>query len=97
MEQIAERKTAVIIVLYNPSADDILNVRNIAKRYRGVIVDNSEKPFTPDDKIEKMHYVCNRANKGIAEAQNTGIRMMMQEEKELKVKQNSQIAEYDDA
>ena len=80
MEQIAERKTAVIIVLYNPSADDILNVRNIAKRYRGVIVDNSENPFTPYDKIEKMHYVCNRANKGIAEAQNTGISMMMQED-----------------
>ena len=79
MEQITERKIAVIIVLYNPSEDDICNARNIARNYRGVIVDNSEKPFTADKKIERMHYICNRANKGIAEAQNTGIRIMMQE------------------
>ena len=46
MEQITERKIAVIIVLYNPSEDDICNARNIARNYRGVIVDNSEKPFT---------------------------------------------------
>ena len=71
--------TAVIIILYNPSEEDIGNAESVAKTYRGVIVDNSDLPFTKDSKIGRMHYVCNKANKGIAEAQNIGMRIMLRE------------------
>ena len=47
--------TAVIIILYNPSEEDIGNAESVAKTYRGVIVDNSDLPFTKDSKIGRMH------------------------------------------
>jgi len=79
MEQIRESGIAVILVLYNPKEEDVANARNVASRNRGVIVDNSTVSITKDKKVGRMHYVCNYANLGIAEAQNMGIRMMMAE------------------
>lgn len=73
-------KIAVIIIFYNPTTEDILHVKSIANNFNGVIVDNSENAYTSDNKIGNMHYVCNKTNKGIAEAQNIGINIMMNED-----------------
>ena len=66
-------KVAVVIVLYNPKTEDIDNVRRIAKENEGVVVDNSLKPFMDGDTIGKMSYIYNKANLGIAEAQNIAL------------------------
>ena len=72
----ATRHIAIIIVLFNPQADDIEHARRLAERYRGCIVDNSATPFTTEERIGLMHYQCNHGNRGIAEAQNIGIRQL---------------------
>lgn len=77
MEQVKKSDVAVVIVLFNPEDDDVANVRSIASRYRGVIVDNSSAAITADDEIGRMRYMCNHGNLGIAEAQNIGIRMLL--------------------
>ena len=87
--------TAVIIILYNPSEEDIGNAESVAKTYRGVIVDNSDLPFTNDSKIGRMHYVCNKANKGIAEAQNIGMRMMLGEKIQIHYNPNNPSISYE--
>jgi len=68
---------AVIIVLYNPSESDIDNVRDIAGKNFGVIIDNSCTPFTEKSIVGNMKYICNRKNMGIAEAQNIAIREIL--------------------
>lgn len=68
---------AVIIILYNPSKEDISNVVDIARYSKGIIVDNSIKPFTKDSVVGNMSYICNKKNLGIAEAQNIAIRTIL--------------------
>lgn len=65
---------AVVVVMYNPSDDDIRNVRKIASQHYGVIVDNSVSYHSDSDAIGKMHYIHLGENRGIAEAQNIGIK-----------------------
>ena len=70
-------KVAVIIVLYNPDTNDIDNVRRIAQYNVGFVVDNSLIPFMDGETIGKMSYICNKANIGIAEAQNVALREIL--------------------
>ena len=65
---------AVVIILYNPSEEDISHSMKQAALWYGVIVDNSAEPFTDNTRIGNMLYICNRKNVGIAEAQNIGLR-----------------------
>ena len=70
-------KVAVIIVLYNPDTNDIDNVRRIAQYNVGFVVDNSLIPFMDGETIGKMSYICNKANIGIAKAQNIALREIL--------------------
>lgn len=70
-------KVAVIIVLYNPDTNDIDNVRRIAQYNVGFVVDNSLIPFMDGETIGNMSYICNKANIGIAEAQNIALREIL--------------------
>ena len=70
-------KVAVIIVLYNPDTNDIDNVRRIAQYNVGFVVDNSLIPFMDGETIGNMSYICNKANIGIAEAQNVALREIL--------------------
>lgn len=78
-------KVAVVIVLYNPDTDDIDNVKRIAQNNVGVVVDNSQEPFMDCDSIGKMTYICNKANLGIAEAQNIALRLILKDDYEYVV------------
>ena len=69
---------AVVLVFYNPSESDIQNARTLSSVYGGVIIDNSDKPFTDETMIGRMRYVCNHKNLGIAEAQNIGIKHILE-------------------
>ena len=70
-------KVAVIIVLYNPDTNDIDNVRRIAQYNVGFVVDNSLIPFMDGETIGNMSYICNKANIGIAKAQNVALREIL--------------------
>lgn len=70
-------KVAVIIVLYNPDTNDIDNVRRIAQYNVGFVVDNSLIPFMDGETIGNMSYICNKANIGIAKAQNIALREIL--------------------
>lgn len=71
---------AIIIVLFNPNAEELSNIRNIARSYDGVIIDNSSLASFADSKVGKMEYFYDGKNKGIAEAQNIGIKRCLQKE-----------------
>lgn len=71
---------AVIIILYNPSEEDIRYTRDMAKLWNGIIVDNSTIPFTVERNIGNMMYICNKSNLGIAEAQNIALRILLKEQ-----------------
>ena len=70
-------KVAVIIVLYNPDTNDIDNVRRIAHYNVGFVVDNSLIPFMDGETIGNVSYICNKANRGIAKAQNIALREIL--------------------
>ena len=70
-------KVAVIIVLYNPDTNDIDTVRRIAQYNVGFVVDNSLIPFMDGETIGNMSYICNKANIGIAKAQNIALREIL--------------------
>lgn len=72
MEQI-DTKFGLVIVLYNPSAENKVNVLRLASQYCGVIVDNSESASLNTNDIILMHYIPNAKNLGIAEGQNIGV------------------------
>ena len=77
LDLIQNEKVAVIIVLYNPDTNDIDNVRRIAQYNVGFVVDNSLIPFMDGETIGKMSYICNKANIGIAKAQNIALREIL--------------------
>ncbi|MBR1448443.1 MAG: glycosyltransferase [Prevotella sp.] len=71
---------AIVIVLFHPSESDVDNVRMLASRYRGVIVDNSDLPSFPhNDKVGMMRYMALGENRGIAEAHSRGISALLNE------------------
>ena len=71
--------TALVIVLFNPTDDDIHHLQHVAQLYPGVIVDNSERPHFGSEQVGLMHYVFLGGNMGIAYAQNVGIEHIMQQ------------------
>ena len=77
LDLIQNEKVAVIIVLYNPDTNDIDNVRRIAQYNVGFVVDNSLIPFMDGETIGNMSYICNKANLGIAKAQNIALREIL--------------------
>ena len=77
LDLIQNEKVAVIIVLYNPDTNDIDNVRRIAQYNVGFVVDNSLIPFMDGETIGNMSYICNKANIGIAKAQNIALREIL--------------------
>lgn len=50
----------------------------MSEHWDGVVVDNSSSPSMSVDNIGTMTYICNGKNLGIAEAQNIGIRYLME-------------------
>ncbi len=66
-------KVFIIIVFYNPSAEDIAAASHLAERWQGAIIDNSPQPCFAGDKWGRMIYRYNNENLGIAAAQNIGI------------------------
>lgn len=66
-------KTALVIVLFHPTADDLRQLRRVSQRYEGVIVDNSETRSFDEEEVGLMHYIPLHKNAGIAHAQNVGI------------------------
>ena len=71
---------ALIIVLYNPTKEQLFRVRQLGSSYRGVIVDNSPIRNFPNA-IGNMSYLFNDGqNLGIAEAQNRGLRLALERE-----------------
>ncbi len=70
---------SIIVILYNPTDKQMEHLRIIAKCYTGVIVDNSQKANITGEQIGLMKYVFNNGNLGIAEAQNIGLRIIIDE------------------
>lgn len=73
----AVHKVAIVVVLYNPSEDEKVNVLRLSETNFGVVVDNSPEPAFIGSQIGKMHYVSLRENAGIAKAQNVGSRYIL--------------------
>lgn len=67
---------ALLIVLFNPTAEERLNVERVSKMFNGVIVDNSPNPVSENSMIGKMSYLALGKNEGIAKAQNIGIEFL---------------------
>lgn len=68
--------TALIIVLYNPRAEDINNVERLSALYNGCIVDNSPKAVFHTEAVGAMSYLWMGGNKGIAAAQNAAFELI---------------------
>lgn len=69
----------IIIVLFNPSQEDLRHAELMADAHKGVIVDNSATRSFPADRVGLMHYLPLMDNFGIAAAQNAAIRFMQQQ------------------
>lgn len=64
----------IIIVLYNPTNEQISHLKKLATAYNIVAIDNSEKTSLSQDEIsERVCYIPLMNNCGIAKAQNVGI------------------------
>jgi len=72
-------KTALVIVLFHPTDDDIHHLEHVSQLYRGVIVDNSENRCFESEHVNLMDYIFLGGNKGIAHAQNVGIERLLQD------------------
>jgi len=79
MEQKPETNIAVVIVLYQPRAEEVENVRRLSSCYHGAVVDNSAVPTFPDGRLNLMDYVFMGQNAGIAKAQNVGVRTCLKD------------------
>lgn len=73
----ANSDVALVLVLYNPSADDLHNVTQLSMRYEGVIVDNSDEDNFDGREVNRMEYIPLHGNHGIAEAQNVALRNIL--------------------
>lgn len=72
-------KTALVIVLFHPTDDDIRHLEHVSQLYPGVIVDNSENRCFESDQVNLMDYIFLGGNTGIAHAQNVGIERLLKE------------------
>ena len=71
---------AIVVVLYNPSEKDLLNVMHFSALYNGAIVDNSSTAHFSVSTVNRMRYFSLGHNAGIAKAQNTGLEWLLQSE-----------------
>lgn len=69
---------AIVVVLYNPSEKDLQNVMHFSALYNGVIVDNSSNAHFSVPNVNRMRYFPLGYNAGIAKAQNTGLKWLLQ-------------------
>lgn len=74
-----QNRIAVVIVLYNPSSDDIQRISVLSSAYSCYVVDNSESTSI-DTAISSFCYIYNNGNLGIAEAQNRALRKIMEDD-----------------
>jgi rhamnosyltransferase len=70
--------TALVIVLFCPTDNDIHHIQHVSQQYPGVIVDNSEERHFESQQVNLMNYIFLGQNKGIAHAQNVGIQHILQ-------------------
>lgn len=73
------KEIALLIVLYNPKNEDVKNVKIIAEKYRGVIIDNSGYKNFETDNVGHMKYLYLGINTGIANAQNEGLKYLVKQ------------------
>lgn len=71
----------ILLVLFNPSEDDLASASAVAREYSGAIVDNSCCRNFQEDKVGKMAYIPLLSNTGIAHAQNVGLRYILSQKK----------------
>lgn len=65
----------IIIILYNPTDEQLSHLKKLASSYNIVVVDNSDRSSFPQDGLgESISYLPLMHNCGIAKAQNIGIR-----------------------
>lgn len=69
----------LVIVLFNPNAANIDNIRRISPSYKGVLVDNSATRNFETDKVGLMTYLPLFDNTGIAHAQNAGAKKLLED------------------
>ena len=79
MKESGKRQIGVVMVLFNPSEEDLDNMRHVATHYRGCVVDNSATPSLDVQHIHLMDYIPLRRNAGIAHAQNVAIRRLLED------------------
>ena len=86
------KEIGIVVVLYKPNKDHLNNVLNLAKAFRVYVIDNSEDSCTISH--TNMDYIPLYENKGIAFAQNVGIKRMQTERFEyvLFLDQDSRIS-----
>ena len=70
--------TALVIVLFHPSDDDINHLMHVSQLYPGVIVDNSEEQLFKTQHVHQMEYLSLGSNTGIAHAQNVGVQYILE-------------------
>lgn len=81
------QRIAAVVVLYNPNENVLTNIISYINQVDKLFaVDNSDKPnydlvdkITADDRVE---YISNRGNDGIAAALNTGVKKAIEEDYE---------------
>lgn len=96
MSQTKKNVIGVVMVLFNPKPEDLDNVRRVASRYRGCVVDNSAVPSLTEARIAHMDYVALGRNMGIAHAQNVGIERLLADEEITHVVFFDQDSRFDD-
>lgn len=64
---------SIIVVLYQPSPDDLNTIARLSNLYHVFAIDNSAKENVFPGPQELLHYYFDGINKGIADAQNIGI------------------------
>ena len=72
-----QHKIALVIVLFHPDNEDIAYLLRLSTLYHGTIIDNTENNIFNAEYVNKMRYIGLGENKGIAEAQNIGIKTIL--------------------
>lgn len=67
---------ALVIVILQPSAEEIYQIKQLSTVYIGVVVDNSSEPITNRD-IGSLHYIYNGNKNGIAGAQDLAVNYLL--------------------
>lgn len=71
------RDVALVIVVLQPSTDELDQIKRLSTEYAGVVVDNSSEPITNGD-IGFLHYIHNGNKDGIAGAQVLAINYLLE-------------------